>query len=122
MDRDIRFADKKIDESWKEQVKQGKEKSPPPETKTGAKKPENSKALLGLIQSLGYQALMHLGEIPNPMTNAQEVQLEAAKETIDLLIALREKTEGNLTAEESDFLKSLLTQIQLKFTHTAQNL
>ncbi|HOW58946.1 MAG TPA: DUF1844 domain-containing protein [Candidatus Omnitrophota bacterium] len=119
MDRDIRFSEKKVDESWKEQVENVKEKAPAP--REAEKIPETSQSFLSLIQSLGYQALMHLGEIPNPMTNEREVQLESAKESIDLLIALRDKTKGNLSAEEADMLKALLTQLQFKFAQAAQN-
>lgn len=123
MDKDIRFSEKKVDESWKEQVETVKESVKPQAAASAAssKKPETSKTFLGLLQSLGYQALMHLGEIPNPMTNEPEVQLEAAKETIELLMTLREKTNGNLSAEETEFLKTLLSQIQLKFAQVAQN-
>ena len=97
-DKDIRFTEKKVDESWKEQAETVKAKAaavPPAAAK--AKPAETSKAFLSLVQSLGYQALMNLGEIPNPMTQQTELNPEGAKEAIDLLIALRDKTRGNLS-------------------------
>ena len=118
-DKDIRFTEKKVDESWKEQAESVKAKAaatPPPAPK--AKVAETSKAFLSLVQSLGYQALMNLGEIPNPMTQQTELNPEGAKEAIDLLIALRDKTQGNLSDDEKKMLDMLLTQLQLKFSQS----
>ena len=58
---------------------------------------------------------MHLGEIPHPETQEPVLDLEAAKETIDLLKLLETKTKGNLALEEEKLLKGLLTQVQMKF-------
>ena len=118
MNKDIRFTEKKVDDSWKEQVEsvKGKVSTEAP----AGKKPETSKLFLSLVQSLGYQALMSLGEIPNPMTNESEIQLESAKESIDLLICLRDKVKGNLSAEETEILNTLLSQLQIKFAQAAQ--
>ena len=79
---------------------------------------ETSKVFLSLVQSLGYQALMHLGEIPDPMTQQRELNPEAAKEAIDLLIVIREKTQDNLSDEEKKVLETLLTQLQIKFSQS----
>ena len=69
-----------------------------------------------LVSSLGYQTLMHLGEIPNPATRQQETNLEAAQEIINLLQALKEKTEGNTSPEEKELLVSLVAELQMKFS------
>jgi len=118
-DRDIRFTEKKVDESWKEQaesLKKAKVASSKPAAKS--KPAETSKTFLSLVQSLGYQTLMNLGEIPNPMTQQTELNPEGAKEAIDLLIALREKTQGNLSDEEKKMLETLITQLQIKFSQS----
>lgn len=118
-DKDIRFAEKKVDESWKEQAESVKAKAaaaPKPAAK--AKPAEASKPFLSLVQSLGYQVLMNLGEIPNPMTQQTELNPEGAKEAIDLLIALRDKTQGNLTDDEKKMLETLITQLQIKFSQS----
>ena len=115
-DKDIRFSEKKVDDNWKEQAESVKEKTSAAAASTP--KPKTSKSFLTLVQSLGYQALMHLGEIPNPMTQQREVQIEAAKETIDLLIGLRDKTQGNLSDDEKKMVDMLLTQLQLKFSQS----
>lgn len=118
-DKDIRFTEKKVDESWKEQaesLKKAKAASLKPAAKS--KPAETSKTFLSLVQSLGYQTLMNLGEIPNPMTQQTELNPEGAKEAIDLLIALREKTQGNLSDDEKKMLETLLTQLQIKFSQS----
>jgi len=118
-DKDIRFTEKKVDDSWKEQVESIKAKAVTPTPGAASKAPsETSKVFLGLVQSLGYQALMHLGDIPDPMTQERQVNAEAAKEVIDLLIILKEKTQGNLSDEEKKMLETLLTQLQIKFSQS----
>jgi hypothetical protein len=65
--------------------------------------------------SLGTQAFMHLGDIPNPMTQQREKDLPAAKQMIDLLGMLETKTEGNLTPDEERLLRQLLTDLRLRY-------
>lgn len=118
-DRDIRFTEKKVDESWKEQTESVKNKAAASQPAVKSKSVEKtSKTFLSLVQSLGYQALMNLGEIPNPMTQQTELNPEGAKEAIDLLIALREKTQGNLSDDEKKMLEMLLSQLQIKYSQS----
>lgn len=114
--RDIRFTEKKVDDSWKEHIVASQ--STDPESSQRTQKVATSKVFLSLVQSLGIQALMHLGAIPNPMTNETEVNHEAAKEAIDLLMTLRDKTNGNLSPEEQKILDSLLSELQIKFSQS----
>jgi Domain of unknown function (DUF1844) len=65
--------------------------------------------------SLGTQAFMHLGDIPNPMTQQREKDLPAAKQMIDLLGILEAKTKGNLTPDEERLLRQLLTDLRLRY-------
>jgi hypothetical protein len=67
------------------------------------------------ILSLNTAALVHLGEIPDPITNKKEVNLTLAKQTIDTLEMLKEKTKGNLTVDEEKLLQSILYELKLKF-------
>ena len=117
-DKDIRFTEKKVDESWKEQAESVKIKAASSRPAAKSKPVETSKNFLSLVQSLGYQALMNLGEIPNPMTQETSLNPEGAKEAIDLLIALRDKTQGNLSEEEKKMLETLITQLQIKFSQS----
>jgi len=72
------------------------------------------------VFSLGSSALMHLGDAPNPETGAVEKNLVLARESIDLLAMLQEKTKGNLTAEEDRFLGALLYDLRLRFIDAAR--
>lgn len=65
--------------------------------------------------SLGTQAFMHLGDIPNPVTQQREKDLPAAKQMIDLLGILEAKTKGNLTPDEERLLRQLLTDLRLRY-------
>lgn len=66
--------------------------------------------------SLASSAFVHLGDAPHPETGeAGKPDLALAKQTIDILDMLREKTKGNLTAEEEKFLENLLTDLRLRF-------
>ena len=58
---------------------------------------------------------MHLGEVPNPATQEREVNLEVAQEMIGLIQSIKEKTLGNTSAEETELLLSLLSELQMKF-------
>jgi hypothetical protein len=68
------------------------------------------------VLSLGSSAFVHLGDAPHPETGAPGApDLFLAKQTIDILAMLREKTKGNLTPEEERFLDSLLTDLRIRF-------
>jgi hypothetical protein len=126
-DKDIRFPEKKVDDSWKEQVvkdpsdgksRPAQSQSSPaasPKASPASSKQPTSKPFINLISSLGFQALLHMGEIPNPDTQAAEFNPQAAREMIDLLIAVRDKTKGNLSDQEEEMLTQLLAELQMKF-------
>jgi len=67
------------------------------------------------VLSLGSSALVHLGEIQHPESAEAQENLALARQTIDLLAMLEEKTKGNLSAEEARFLGDLLSDLRLKF-------
>jgi len=69
-----------------------------------------------LVLSLGSSVIVHLGEAPDPTTGkTQEPDLILAQESIDLLALLEEKTKGNLTADESRFLQTMLYDLRMRF-------
>ncbi|MEX2142207.1 MAG: DUF1844 domain-containing protein [Pirellulales bacterium] len=68
-----------------------------------------------LITTLGTQAMVALGEVPNPLTGKLERLPNQAKHFIDTLAMLEEKTVGNRTPEESALLSSLLHQLRMAF-------
>ncbi len=123
MDKDIRFAEKKIDAGWKESIEKEKgtseKKAASQEIKNEKKPKETSPGFMNLMNSLAFQVLMHLGEIPNPETNQPQKDREAAKATIDLILQLKEKTEGNLSDQEAGFFSAVLPELQMKFVQNS---
>ena len=67
------------------------------------------------VFSLSSSALVHLGEIPEPETNIARVDLPIAKQIIDTLGMLQEKTKGNLDPDEERLLKSVLYDLRMRY-------
>ncbi len=68
------------------------------------------------VLSLASSAFVHLGDAPHPDTGeAAKPNLPLAKQTIDILAMLAEKTKGNLTQEEERFMENLLTDLRFRF-------
>jgi hypothetical protein len=67
------------------------------------------------ILSLSTSALMHLGEVPDPQTQKPDKDLPLAKQTIDMLGMLKEKTRGNLTPDEEKLVDYLLTDLRWRY-------
>jgi hypothetical protein len=65
--------------------------------------------------SLASSVLMYLGEIEHPETQKPERDLPLAKQTIDILGMLQEKTRGNLSEEEARLLENLLYDLRMKY-------
>jgi hypothetical protein len=68
-----------------------------------------------LVLSIASSAAMALGLAPNPMNGKVEKDLNLARFNIDLLRMLRDKTKGNLAADEQRFIESVVTDLQMKF-------
>ena len=67
------------------------------------------------IMSLATSAMVNLGEVPSPDSDQVAKDLPAAKQIIDILGVLEEKTRGNLTESEAKLLTSLLYDLRVKF-------
>ena len=67
------------------------------------------------VMSLGMQALMALGEMPSPDGTEVPANKEAAKQSIEILRVLQEKTRGNLSADESRLLEEVLHNVRMVF-------
>jgi uncharacterized protein DUF1844 len=67
------------------------------------------------ILSLGSSAFLHLGEVPDPDTGKPAPNLPLAKQTIDMLAMLEQKTRGNLDEAESKLLTGLLYDLRIKY-------
>ena len=73
------------------------------------------------VFSLSTQVLIHLGEIPDPVDGAAHVNLDAARQIIDILAILKEKTAGNLDAAESALLENALYDLRMRYVDRARH-
>jgi len=72
------------------------------------------------IASLSHSALMHLGDAPPLDGQAAETNFPLARQTIDLLGVLEEKTKGNLTGEEERLLSHTLFDLRTRFVELSK--
>ena len=67
------------------------------------------------VLSISSSVLLHFGDIADPVSGKKERNLPMAKQTIDILAILKEKTNGNLTKDEEQLLDHLLHDLRLKY-------
>jgi len=72
------------------------------------------------VLSLSTSALVHLGEVPDPVTQKIDKHLPLAKQTIDLLGMLMEKTKGNLSGDEEKMMDHLLADLRWRYVREAK--
>jgi hypothetical protein len=72
------------------------------------------------ILSLAQLAFAFLGDLPSPQTGRRERNIGAAKQQIDLLGLLREKSEGNRTPEENQLIETLLYELHRRFVEVVR--
>jgi hypothetical protein len=82
--------------------------------------PKRSPAFENLVRMLGSNAAMVLGAYADPRTGQPMLDPEAAREFIDMLDALHEKTKGNLAPEEDSLLLDLLGKLKMTFLEVNQ--
>jgi len=73
-----------------------------------------------IVQLLAMPAYAALGMVPDPTSGRQRVDRNAAREMIDLLAVLEQKTRGNLSFEESNFLSRVLYDLRLAFVEVSR--
>ena len=104
----------------KEEKEQGKK-----EEKAGEKKEKEFTPLpevnfSSFVLSLSSAILLHIGEIADPQTGEKKKDLALAKQTIDIITLLQEKTKGNLTDDEQELLEHLLYDLRMRFVKASQ--
>lgn len=104
------IENKKVDENWKENTQ--KEKT---EAKNANPDFAFEPDFKFFVTTLGLQASVALGLIPNPANNKKEEDLKQAKLVIDTLDILKTKTKGNLDKEESQLLENMLYELRMQF-------
>ena len=72
------------------------------------------------VLSLSHSALMHLGEAPHPENGSTEKSLPLARQTIDLIGLLEEKTKGNLTGDEERLIHQILYDLRVRYVELSK--
>jgi len=74
-------------------------------------------AFTSFIMSLATQVLVQLGEMPAPEGMEIPIDLEAARQTIDIITMLQRRTKGNVSTEEARFLDEVLHSLRVSFVN-----
>ena len=73
-----------------------------------------------LVLSFNTTALFHMGELAHPESGQKVVDLELAKNAIDTLGILEEKTRGNLDGNEAELLTRVLYELKMRFVQACK--
>ncbi|NBT59825.1 DUF1844 domain-containing protein [bacterium] len=73
-----------------------------------------------LVLSFATSALMNLGAAPDPQSGKKNKNIELAKQNIEILAVLEEKTRGNLNPEEAELIKNILAEVRLRFVEASK--
>ena len=74
------------------------------------------------IEPLIAQGYMSLGMLRNPYQPQSKIDVGAARQMIEILTLLKEKTKGNLTPDEDDFLDTHLGELKLAFVQRTKSI
>ena len=107
-------------EAHREEAKAASEAAKTTTSKPSADAPKSSPAFESLVRMLGSNAVMVLGGYADPRTGQPIVDPEAARDLIDMLDALHEKTKGNLTPEEENILLDLAGKLKMTYLEINQ--
>lgn len=89
--------------------------APHPTPEHGTEDRPRAPGLEGLFMMLASSALMAMGNTPDPVTGQAPRDPAMAADAIDLLVLLRQKTEGNRTAEETQLLDEIIYDLQIRY-------
>jgi hypothetical protein len=116
--KDKRFTAKKEEDSQsKEEVK--REEVPTKEEGSDKEGTLPEITFASFVFSLSTSALVQLGEIQDPMTKQFSKHFALAKQTIDLIAMLRDKTKGNLTPDEERLIETILYDLRMRYVKAA---
>jgi hypothetical protein len=110
--RDKRFSAK--EEEAAPEIKEQKE-----ERKAEEQAPLPAVDFVTFLLSVSTSALIQLGEIEDPATRQPVKNLPLAKQTIDLIAMLQEKTKGNLTSDEGKLMENILFDLRMRYVKAA---
>jgi hypothetical protein len=117
--KDRRFSAEKQEEKAS---KPNKEEEKKEETRETSREEINFPEIdfTNFLLSLSTSALIQLGEVPDPVSKETSKQLPLAKQTIDLIGMLKEKTKGNLTPDEEKLIEFLLYDLRMRFVKASK--
>jgi hypothetical protein len=118
--KDKRFSAKKEEKAESQIKEEGVVEEVPREEPLPQKGPLPEIDFTHFIFSLSTSALIQLGEIEDPFTQKLVKNLPLAKQTIDLIGMLREKTKGNLTPEEEKVIDYVLYDLRMRYVKIAE--
>ena len=72
------------------------------------------------VLSLSHSALVHLGDAPDPTGASMMVSLPLARQTIDLLALLQEKTKGNLSGAEEHMMDQVVYELRMRYVEVSR--
>jgi len=104
-----REEEKKKDKDREEKKEKEKGAAPLPEVNFSS-----------FILSLSSSTLLHLGEIADPQSGEKKKDMALAKQSIDIISLLKNKTKGNLTQEEEKLLDHLLYDLRMRFVKAGE--
>lgn len=102
----------------KEEFKKAEKEEAKEEAKDAAPMPEVN--FSSFLLSLSSSTLLHLGEIADPQSGEKKKDLTLAKQSIDIIGLLKDKTKGNLTQEEEKLLEHLLYDLRMRFVEASK--
>ncbi|HEY4014647.1 MAG TPA: DUF1844 domain-containing protein [Polyangiaceae bacterium] len=73
------------------------------------------------IVSLSHSALVALGDAPNPETGNFDKSLPLARQTIDLIAVLEDKTKGNLSGDEERLIAQILFDLRMRYVELSKS-
>jgi len=124
-----RFTSEGESKGWKaDEQKESKPDEPPASAAAEEVKREEPKReeshrpidFTGFVVSLANTALFQLGLIKIPGDEEPKKDVRGARQTIDLVALLEEKTKGNLTEQEAKILKETLFQLRMAFVESSK--
>ncbi len=128
MSEEIPRPEKKVDEEWLKRVEE--EKGSPGESRRNRRSATESQAKAVppkevnfslFLSTLALQAYVALGELEEPESRTQKVNLDQARYMIDILGLIQNKTKGNLSPEEERMLSHLIYELRMKYIEKSQS-
>ena len=117
------------DETFKVTDRRGRSEEPPRQTPGPASEASASRQprtnappaeLSALLMMFANSALVSLGVVAEPGTDEKRVDFDRARSAIDILLMLRDKTQGNRTEQETRLLEEIVYDLQMRFVQAAR--